>query len=218
MYIKTFFMMTKQLIKMFKRSIKLLKNIELNTDEAFRDVYGNIKTKVDGWQEPYELIKKNREIASDFEFSNTRHFAAKVYENILDSYHGAILENISAFRKKFAYFNGALSYSYIQTTQATISYFEQQILESEELYKKEPTKFSIQHPRKEDIFAKLKTNFAFEKIEDFLTSKRNYLFKVVKYSKTQFTEINADRIEFVSSKKGEYLQKIEDLKKIKEAI
>ena len=186
---------------MFKRSIKLLKNIELNTDEAFRDVYGNIKTKVDGWQEPYELIKKNREIASDSEFSNTRHFAAKVYENILDSYHGAILENISAFRKKFAYFNGALSYSYIQTTQATISYFEQQILESEELYKKEPTKFSIQHPRKEDIFAKLKTNFAFEKIEDFLTSKRNYLFKVVKYSKTQFSEINADRIEFVSSKK-----------------
>jgi len=204
--------------KMFKRSIKLLKNIELNTDEAFREVYADIKSKIDGWQEPYELIKKNREIASDAEFSNTRHFAAKVYENILDSYHGAILENISAFRKKFAYFNGALSYSYIQTTQATISYFEQQIMESEELYKKEPTKFSIQHPRKEDIFAKLKTNFAFEKIEDFLTSKRNYLYKVVKYSKKQYLEINEDRIEFVRSKKDEYLSKIEDLQKIKEEI
>jgi len=204
--------------KMFKRSIKLLKNIELNTDEAFKEVYADIKSKIDGWREPYELIKKNREIASDSEFSNTRHFAAKVYENILYSYHRAILENISAFRKKFAYFNGALSYSYIQTTQATISYFEQQIIESEELYKKEPTKFSIQHPRKEDIFAKLKTNFAFEKIEDFLTSKRNYLYKVVKYSKTQYKEINKDRIEFVHSKKGEYLSKIEDLKKIKESI
>ena len=204
--------------KMFKRSIKLLKNIELNTDASFRDVYENIKSKIGSWQEPYELIKKNREIASDSEFSNTRHFAAKVYENVLSSYQRAILENISAFRKKFAYFNGALSYSYIQTTQATISYFEQQIIESEELYKKEPTKFSIQHPRKEDIFAKLKTNFAFEKIEDFLTSKRNYLYKVVKYSKTQYLEINEDRVKFVKSKKEEYLSKVEDLKKIKEEI
>ncbi len=204
--------------KMFKRSIKLLKNIEVNTDVAFRDVYENLKLKIDAWQEPYELIKKHREIASDSEFSNTRHFAAKVYENVLNSYHSAILENISAFRKKFAYFNGALSYSYIQTTQATIAYFEQQILESEELYKKEPTKFSIQHPRKEDIFAKLKTNFAFEKIEEFLTSKRNYLYKVVKYSKTQFTQINQDRIEFVKSKKEEYLCKVKELEKIKEEI
>jgi len=204
--------------KMFKRSIKLLKNVELNTDAAFRDVYGDLKSKVEAWQEPYELIKKHREIASDSEFSNTRHFAAKVYENVLNTFYNAILENISAVRKKFAYFNGALSYSYIQTTQATIAYFEQQIIESEELYKKEPTKFSIQHPRKEDIFAKLKTNFAFEKIEDFLTSKRNYLYKVVKYSKTQFTEINQDRILFIKSKKEEYLSKVEDLKKIQEEI
>jgi len=204
--------------KMFKRSIKLLKNIELNTDAAFRDVYEEIKSKIDGWQEPYELIKKHREIASDSEFSNTRHFAAKVYENVLNAYQSAILENISAFRKKFAYFNGALSYSYIQITQATVAYFEQQIIESEELYKKEPSKFSIQHPRKEDIFAKLKTNFAFEKIEDFLTSKRNYLYKVVKYSKTQYKEINKDRIEFVKSKKEEYISKVDDLKKIKDEI
>ena len=189
--------------------------MSLNTDAAFRDVYEDIKARIDGWQEPYELIKKHREIASDLEFSNTRHFAAKVYENILNSYQSAILENISAFRKKFAYFNGALSYSYIQITQATIASFEQQIIESEDLYKKEPTKFSIQHPRKEDIFAKLKANFAFEKIEDFLTSKRNYLYKVVKYSKTQYSEINKDRIEFVKSKKSEYLEKLEDLRKNK---
>lgn len=204
--------------KMFKRSIKLLKNIELATDASFRGVYDDIKSKIGSWQEPYELIKKNREIASDSEFSNTRHFAAKVYENVLSSYQKAILENISAFRKKFAYFNGALSYSYIQTTQATISYFEQQIIESEDLYKKEPTKFTIHHPRKEDIFAKLKTNFAFEKIEDFLTSKRNYLYKVVKYSKTQYLEINKDRVTFVQSKKEEYLAKVKDLQKIKEEI
>ena len=204
--------------KMFKRSIKLLKNIELDTDESFRDAYKLIKNEVNKWQEPYELIRKHREIASDLEFSNTRHFAAKVYENVLNVYQAAILENISALRKKFAYFNGALSYSYIQTTQATIAHFEQQILESEELYKKEPSRFSVSHPREDEIVAKLKANFGFEKIEDFLTSKRNYLFKIVKYSKEQYLEINEDRISFVKSKKEEYLEKIKDLEKIKEEI
>ena len=204
--------------KMFKKAIKDLKQIELNADESFRNIYRVIKNKVHRWQEPYELIKKNRDVASDAEFSTTRHFAAKVYENILRSYHRAILENISALRKKFAYFNGALSYSYIQTTQATIAHFEQQITESVLLYEKEPTKFSVFHPREDEILTKLKANFGFEKIEDFLTSKRNYLFKIIKYSKEQYLEINKDRIEFVESKKEEYIQKIDDLEKIKEEI
>jgi GTP-binding protein EngB required for normal cell division len=204
--------------KMFKKSIRDLKQVELNADESFRDVYRIIKNNVHRWQEPFELIKKNRDVASDLEFSTTRHFAAKVYENVLISYHRAILENISALRKKFAYFNGALSYSYIQTTQATIAHFEQQIAESITLYEKEPTKFTVYHPREDEILTKLKANFGFEKIEDFLTSKRNYLFKIIKYSKEQYLEINEERIDFVESRKGEYIDKIEDLKKIKDEI
>ncbi|AXH10626.1 ATP-binding protein [Malaciobacter halophilus] len=204
--------------KMFKRSIKMLKNNELQTDEAFRDVYRILKSEVHKWQEAYEKIKKHREISSDLEFSNTRHFAAKVYENVLIDFHRAILENISALRKKFAYFNGALSYSYIQTTQATIAHFEQQIKESEELHKKEPTKFNVVHPREDEILTKLKVNFGFEKIEDFLTSKRNYLFKIIKYSKQQYLEINEDRIRFVESKKDIYNNKIKKLYEIKESI
>ncbi len=204
--------------KMLKRSIKMLKNIELLSDEAFRDVYRILHNEVKKWQEPYELIQKNRAISSHLEYSNTRHFAARVYENILRDYNRAILENISALRKKFAYFNGALSYSYIQITQATISHFEQQISESEELYKKEPTRFSISHPREDEILTKLKANFAFEKIEDFLTSKRNYLFKIVKYSKEQYLEINKDRLEFVKEKEKPYHQRIKDLEEIKEEI
>lgn len=204
--------------KMFKRTIKQLKEIEINADEEFRNVYRDIKNKVHRWQEPYELIRKHREIASDLEFSSTRHFAAKVYENVLKTYHRAILENISALRKKFAYFNGALSYSYIQTTQATIAHFEQQIAESVLLYEKEPTRFTVHHPREDEILTKLKTNFGFEKIEDFLTSKRNYLFKIIQYSKNQYLEINKDRINFVESKKDQYIKKIEDLKQIKSEI
>jgi hypothetical protein len=188
------------------------------TSLSFREVFRIVKNDIVKWQENYELIRKNREIASDIEFSNTRHFAAKVYENVIRFFYKAILENISALRKKFAYFNGALSYSYIQTTQATIAHFEQQIVESEELYKKEPSRFSINCPREDEIVAKLKANFGFEKIEDFLTSKRNYLFKIIKYSKEQYLDINKDRILFVKDKKEQFITKIEELEKIKNEI
>jgi len=204
--------------KMFKKTIKELKKIEINTDEAYRNVYRILKHNVARWQEPYELIRKQREIASDLEFSMTRHFAAKVYENVLVNYHRAILENISALRKKFAYFNGALSYSYIQTTQATIAHFEQQIAESVILYEKEPTKFTVAHPREDEILTKLKANFAFEKIEDFLTSRRNYLFKIIKYSKEQYLDINESSILFVKNKKENYIEKISALEKIRDEI
>ncbi len=204
--------------KIFKKIIKEFKQVQLNSDIAFRDVYRLLKHKVQQWQEPYELLKPHREIASDLEFSKTRHFAAKSYENVLKYYHRAILENISALHKKFAYFSGALNHSYMQATQATISHFEQQINESVLLYEKEPTKFNIYHPREDEILTKLKANFAFEKIDDFLTSKRNYLFKIIQYSKDQYLTINKERILFVESKKDEYIQKIEDLKTIQASI
>ena len=38
-------------------------------------------------------------------------------------------------------------------------------------------------------------------------SKRNYLFKIVKYSKEQYLEINEDRINFVTSKKRTIFRK-----------
>jgi len=215
---KTLFYDDQTIEKMFKRSIKMLKKIETESDEAFRNVYRLLKNEVHKWQEPYEKIKKHREIASDGEFSNTRHFAAKIYEHLLKVYHRAILENISALRKKFAYFNGALSYSNMQVTQATIAHFEQQIAESIELYEKEPTKFSVYHPREDEILTKIKANFGFERIEDFLTSKRNYLFKVVKYSKEQYQQINEESINFVQETKKDYIQKIIDIEKIKEDI
>ncbi len=78
------------------------------------------------------------------------------------------------------------------------------------MYEKEPTKFSVYHPREDEILTKLKANFGFEKIEDFLTSKRNYLFKIIQYSKNQYLEINEDRINFVQSRKEQYIKKIEE--------
>ncbi len=46
--------------KMFKRAIKELKQVELDTNEAYRNVYRNIKQKIHRWQEPYEQLKKTQ--------------------------------------------------------------------------------------------------------------------------------------------------------------
>ena len=67
--------------------------------------------------------------------------------------------------------------------------------------KKEPSRFSINCPREDEIVAKLKANFGFEKNRRFFNFKRNYLFKIIKYSKEQYLEINKDRILFVKDKK-----------------
>ena len=215
---KNLFYDDQKIDKMFKRTMKEFKNIENGSKNAYNDIYNDIKQKIHNWQEPYELIKKHQEIASDIEFSTVRNFAAKVYENVSKEYHQAILENISALQKKFAYFNGAISYSYIQITSATVAHFEKQILESVELYEKEPTKFTIYHPKENEILMKLKANFGFEKIEDFLTSKRNYLFKIIKFSKEQYLDINENQTKFIETKKNEYKNKIYDLITIKNNI
>ncbi|QOY55269.1 dynamin family protein [Candidatus Sulfurimonas marisnigri] len=204
--------------KQVKATMAHLKNIQLQSSEDFRDVFRILKHAVQSWQEPYELIKKNREIASDLEFANTRQFVAKVYENIILSYHRAILGNIRALHKKFAFFNGALSYSYHQVTEDSIFAVKEMIDKQVEIFEKNPTKHTLNIPSSDDILEVVKKNFGFEKIELFLTSRRNYLFKTVKTSKTQFSQINSEQINYVISKKRVFMDKIEDIKEIQNSF
>ncbi len=205
--------------KMFKRTFKELTQIEEDSAEAYLNIYRNIiKYKVRRWQTPYELIRKNREISSDREFSITRHFAAKVYQNILKDYHRSTLSSISTLHKEFSYFNGALSHSYMQITKATIAHFDEQLVESTKLYEKEPTKFSLNHPTEDEILKRLKSDFSFEKIEHFFTDKKNYLYKSIQKAKTQYVDISKDRISFIENAKNKYTQNISSLNAIKEDI
>ncbi|QOY51374.1 dynamin family protein [Candidatus Sulfurimonas baltica] len=204
--------------KQVKAAILHLKNIQLQSSEDFRDVFRILKHAVQSWQEPYELIKKNREIASDLEFANTRQFVAKVYENIILSYHRAILGNIRALHKKFAFFNGALSYSYHQIAEDSIFCVKEMIDKQIEIFEKNPTKHTLNIPNPDDILEIVKKNFGFEKIELFLTSRRNYLFKTVQTSKTQFSQINNEQINYVISKKRVFMDKIEDIREIQKSF
>jgi ribosome biogenesis GTPase A len=204
--------------KQIKATMAHFRNIELDSCEDFRGVFRILKHAVQAWQEPYELIKKHRQIASDLEFANTRQFVAKVYENVLLSYHRAILGNIRALHKKFAFFNGAISFSYRQITAQSVSFYEEKLNKQIKMHEKDPLKYSISIPSNEAILETVKTNFTFDKVDKFLTSRRNYLYKIVETSKTQFSEINADRILYIISQKQLISQKIEAIKQIQLSI
>jgi GTP-binding protein EngB required for normal cell division len=200
--------------KMLHHAINELKHTRQSVSDALMEVYETFARGVKNWQNPYEHLKKKREIASDIEYSNTRHYAAKIYENILSPYHDAILNTTAVLRQKFTYFNGALSYAYPQIIQATIAHFEQEISHANTLHHSDPGNFPLYRPTEDEILAKLKANFDFEKIENFLISKRNHLFKTIQYSKETHEEIDKKQIEKILVQKEIYLSKIEALQTI----
>jgi small GTP-binding protein len=204
--------------KQIKATIAHFKNSTLESSEAFRDVFRILKHAIQSWQEPYELIRKHREIASDIDFSYTRQFVAKVYENVLLSYHRAILGNITAVHKKFSFFNAALSFNYQQVTQKSILFFSDKIHRQIKMYEQDPLKYTLSIPNNDAILEHLKENFKFEKIEKFLTGRRNYLYKIVETSKAQYIEINEDRIRYVQEEKCKISDKIEAIREIQKSI
>ncbi len=204
--------------KQIKATIAHLRSTELQSSEDFKKVFQILKNSVKSWQEPYELIKKNREIASDLEFANTRQFVAKVYENIILSYHSAILGNISALHKKFAFFNGALGYSYTEVAQESVLLTKEKIDNHIKVYESDPVKYSLNIPSSNSILETVKKNFKFDKMEVFLVSRRNYLYKTVETSKEQFSKINAEQIDYVIAKKQVFLDKIKEIKEIQKSL
>lgn len=204
--------------KKFMKVQKKLKRAELTISKSFKEVYELLESSVHTWQEPYELITKHREIGSDLEFSRTRNFASKVYENVLMPYHSAIDGNIAAFKKKFAYLNGALTLSYKQLIHSSILHFESRFSKEINAYEKDPRNISLNMPHAEDIYARLKDDFSFDKIESFLNSRRNYLYKIVAYAKEEYVELNEEKIMFLNKKKDGYTKKIEDIQKIKDEV
>jgi GTPase SAR1 family protein len=204
--------------KSIKAVMKKLDRFEVDVNKAFENIYEELQSAVISWQHKYLLLSKNREISSDLEFSKVKRFASKVHENILISFYSATMKNIEVLNKKSAYLHGALSYNFMQTVQVSISQIEEKILESEEIAKKDPSKYSIYKPSQEDILQKLKMNFNFDKIDDFMISKNNYLHRVVKVAKKEFSELIENKIDFISEQKEPFLTKAKDIENIKESI
>ncbi|SFZ98768.1 Putative ATP /GTP binding protein [hydrothermal vent metagenome] len=204
--------------KSIKAVMRRLDSFEVNVNDSFEKVYNDLQASVIVWQQKYLLLSKNREISSDLEFSKVKRFASKVHENILISFYAASMKNIEVLNKKSAYLHGALSYNFMQTVQVTIAEIEENILESEEIAKKDPSKYSIYKPSQEDILQKLKMNFDFEKLDDFMISKNNYLHRVVKVAKKEFSELLEEKLNFIAKEKEPFLKKAVDIEEIKDSI
>jgi len=204
--------------KKFKKLQKKLKSSEESISQSFKDVYTILEDAVHIWQEPYELISKHRKIASDLEFSKTRNFASKVYENVLIDYHSGIEGNISAFKKKFSYLNGALTLSYKPLIRSSILHFDNSFSKQSLSYENDPRNVSLNMPLVEDIYARLKEDFSFSKVEIFLNSRRNYLYKIVSYAKEEYVQINEEKILFLQKQKDDYANKIKTIEIIKKEI
>ena len=200
--------------KMLKNSIKLLKKVELESITYFNNIYINLKNSIKQCEKPYEKTQDKKDIINQKIFNETKDFISKIYENIIRNYHKTILENIAALKKKFGYFNGALSYNNIQITKNTVNYFENKIQQSVELYEKEPLKFNIYTPKKDEILNRLKDDFRFDKIEEFLISKNNSISRIIKYSKQNYKKINDKNIKLLEKNQKKLLDNIEYIKLI----
>ena len=215
---KELFFESEYIDKQIKATINYLKNIQLQSAEDFRDVFRILKTSVQSWQEPYEFISKHREIASDREFADTRQFVAKVYENILLPYHRATLVNIRLIHEKFVYFEAMFGSSYRHLVMQSMYVVQDKIDKQVQMYKTDTQKYNIRLPEQEEILEVVKNSFSFDKIDTFLSSRRNYLYKIVETSKEQFEEISEDRIDYIVSKKQTIIKKIDRLKIVKKDI
>jgi hypothetical protein len=125
---------------------------------------------------------------------------------------------MEALSKHSSYLQGALSYNLKQTVQVTLCEIEEKILESEVTYKKDPSKFTIYRPSEEDIGERLKVHFNFETLEALMSLKNHYLSKVVKEAKMEFSDITAEKKDFIANEKIHFLENRHAIEKIKLSI
>jgi len=204
--------------KMMKKLVRKSHQVDVNIKKSFDDIFSTIKEKILSWQKPYELIKKNREIASDLEFSGTRHFASKAFENLLQYYYYTLYENVDVLHQKISYFQGSIEKSPLHVVDATLHAFKERIHESLEFHRNDPNSFALYHPRKDDIVKSLKDGFRFEDIESLLISNRNFVKKTILKAKEEYKKINVQRIEFVQDKCSVLQTKVDEIKSLQDSI
>lgn len=204
--------------KKIKKLIKRLDQVDMNIQTSFDDIFANIKEKIVAWQKPYELIKKNREISSDLEFSGTRHFASKVFETLLQYYYYVLYENLTSLHKRVSLFQGNIEKSSFCIVEFTLHSIEERIRDSLEFHISDPQSFAIYHPREEDILKSLQDGFKLENIESFLISNRNYIKSTLLHTKEEYKKVNSEKIEFVKVKRDALEEKMSAIKEIQESI
>lgn len=213
---KTLFYEENIIGKMFKQYVKNLSLIQDEVNENNRIVYQGLEKRILKWQSPYEIIRKSEDIHSDIEFANIRKFASKAYENILKPFSDEIADSYAKISSEFNHLSSAVSFNYQNATEVCVAFLENKIEKSLKLYEENPTKFSLYHPKMDEIKERLRTSFHLYELENMMNTNRTFLSKDYDRLIEKFAVLKEEKIAFLEKKKERHLKvigKIEELLK-----
>jgi small GTP-binding protein len=198
--------------KMFKKYIKYISSIEEEVHQRNEEIYKRFEEKIYRWQSPYSIIRKKEKIHSDIEFANMRKFAARVYEHVLKPYNDEMLQSFAHISSGFKHIGSAIEFNYQNATNACVSFLDENIESSVELYEQNPTRFSPYQPSLEDIKRRLEENFFIYKLENIMNKNRTFLSQEYDRLEEKFSNIFEEKKSFVNKQKNRHSKIIELLK------
>ncbi len=204
--------------KMFKKYNRELKDIEFRVNEKNKRVYENFEKEMNKWQNPYSIIRKKDEIHSDIEFANIRKFAARVYEHILKPYHDEILNSYALISSEFNMILGAVKFNYENATEVCISFLNDKIKESIELYESNPAKFTLYTPPLQEIKERLYVAFHMYELDNLMNANRTFLSKDYERLIHNFQNIRDLKISFIENRKIRHEKILQTLISCKKSI
>jgi len=197
--------------KMFKQYVKNLSAIQNEVNEKNRLVYQSLEQDILKWQAPYEVIRKREGLHSDIEFANMRRFASKVYENILKPFNDEIADSYAKISSEFNHLSSAVSFNYQNATEVCVAFLENKIEKSVKLYEENPTKFSLYHPKIDEIKERLRTSFHLYELENMMNTRHTFLSKDYDRLITQFETLKETKVHFIEERKARHYKNIEQI-------
>jgi len=197
--------------KMFKKYVKNLKEIQNEVNENNALVYDLLKKKIRKWQNPYEFIRKSKDIHSDIEFANMRKFASKAYENILKPFSDEMHSSYAQISSQFNHLSSAVSFNYQNATEVSVAFLEKKIGQSIKLYEDNPTKFTLYQPKLEEIKERLKISFHLYELQNMMNTNNTFLNKNYDRLIKEFRNINKERKNFIEKRESRHYKTIDIL-------
>ncbi len=200
--------------KMFKKYVRNLKDIQDEVNENNALVYEMLKKKIRRWQNPYEFIRKSKQVDSDIEFANIRKFASKAYENILKPYSDEIHSSYAKISSEFNHLSSAVSFNYQNATGVCVGFLEKKVEQSITLYEQNPTKFSLYQPKLEEIKERLKISFHLYELQNMMNTNNTFLNKNYDRLVEEFKCINEEKHNFLQQRRERHDKTICILKEL----
>ncbi|WP_324170447.1 dynamin family protein [Sulfurimonas sp.] len=198
--------------KMFKKYVRNLKEIQDEVNENNALVYEMLKKKIRRWQNPYEFIRKSKQVDSDIEFANIRKFASKAYENILKPYSDEIHSSYAKISSEFNHLSSAVSFNYQNATGVCVGFLEKKVEQSIKLYEQNPTKFSLYQPKLDEIKERLNISFHLYELQNMMNTNNTFLNKNYDRLVEEFKNINEEKHDFLQQRKERHNKTISIIK------